>query len=71
MMLEQEERPLVLTTRWFRRSVSNGAQVRRAKTRNFCYGIEIEHVEISCPGYDLTERGPVMREKENQVADDA
>ena len=70
-MLEQEERPLVLTTRWFRRGVSNGAQVRRAKTRNFCYGIEVEHIEVSCPGFELTERGPVLVEKDEGFENDA
>lgn len=70
-MLEQEERPLVLTTRWFRRSVSNGAQVKRAMTRNFCYGTQIEHIEVSCPGFELTERGPVLLEKDEGLENDA
>jgi hypothetical protein len=51
--------------------VSNGAQVRRAKTRNFCYGIEVEHIEVSCPGFELTNRGPVLVEKDEGLENDA
>ena len=58
------QRPLILTTRKFRRSASFGTQVWRSVTRNFDFDQEIEHVEIACPNYKLTDRGPVLERKE-------
>lgn len=62
-------RPLVLTSRWFRRNANYGMKVWRSKSRNFDCGHEIEHIEIGCPSYVLTDRGPVIeRKKENEEA---
>ncbi len=59
----ESPRPLVLTTRWFRRSAPLGMKVWRSVTRNFDCGHEIEHIEIACPNYKLTDRGPVIERK--------
>lgn len=63
--VKQEDAPFVLTTRRFRRTVSQGMHVWRSTTRNFETSEEIEHVEIACPGYELTSRGPVHKAKES------
>lgn len=55
-------KPLILTTRKFRRTAPLGMHVWRSATRNFDYGVDIEHVEIGCPGYKLSDRGPVHKE---------
>jgi hypothetical protein len=60
-------RPLVLTSRRFRRNAGLGMKVWRSATCNFDYGTEIEHIEIGCPNYVLTDRGPVIeRKKEDE-----
>lgn len=53
-------RPLILTSRRFRRPANFGMKIWRSATRNFDYDLEIEHVEIACPGYKLTDNGPMM-----------
>jgi hypothetical protein len=65
-LVEQYEtvRPMVLTTRWFRRNANLGMKVWRSTTRNFDCDFEVEHVEIGCPNYTLTDRGPVLEKKE-------
>ena len=67
-MIEDAEnaRPLVLTSRKFRRNATLGMKVWRSKTRNFDYCTEIEHVEIACPNYVLTDRGPVIERKKEE-----
>lgn len=62
--VKQVGRPLVLTTRRFRRSAKLGMKVWRSVTRNFDYDLEIEHIEIGCPGYELSNNGPVHKKKE-------
>lgn len=64
--VEQAPRPMVLTTRRFRRSAPCGMKVWRAVTRNFDYGTEIEHVELACPGYELSNNGPVHKRKDEE-----
>ena len=59
-------RPLVLTTRRFRRSAPGGMKVWRSVTRNFDYDVEIEHVEIACPGYELSNSGPTHKRRETE-----
>ena len=59
-------RPLILTTRRFRRSSNYGMKVWRSVTRNFDMDQEIEHVEIACPNYRLTDRGPVLDRKQEE-----
>ena len=65
-MIKEAEaaRPLVLTSRKFRRNANLGMKVWRSESRNFDYGTEVEHVEIACPSYELTERGPMIERKE-------
>jgi hypothetical protein len=60
--------PLILHSRRFRRNVGFGMKVWRSATRNFDYKTEIEHVELACPSYELTERGPVIAKKEKEEA---
>lgn len=60
-------RPLVLTTRWFRRNCGLGMRVWRANTRNFDYDVDIEHVEIGCPKYELTPNGPALKRKKKET----
>ena len=68
-MVEQydEVRPLVLTTRIFRRNANLGMKVWRSVTRNFDCAFEIEHIEVGCPKYTLTDRGPVLEREEENV----
>ena len=61
----EEERPDVRTSRQFRRNVGHGMKVWRQETRNFTYGTRLEHITLECPGYRLTDRGPVMYRKED------
>jgi len=58
--------PLILTTRRFRRTARFGTHVWRSVTRNFDYDTEIEHIEMACPGYTLTDRGPVIDDNEDE-----
>jgi hypothetical protein len=61
MKMEEYEvpRPMVLTTRTFKRSITHGAVVRRSTTRNFDCEYEIEHIEMTCPHLKWTDCGPV------------
>lgn len=69
--VEQAVRPLVLTTRRFRRSAPLGMKVWRSVTRNFDYDLEIEHIELACPGYELSNNGPVhKRRKKDETCTD-
>lgn len=63
-----ELRPLVLTSRRFRRNANLGMKVWRSATRNFDYDFEIEHVEIACPKYSLTDRGPTIDKQDDEAA---
>lgn len=58
-------RPDVRTSRKFRRSAPGGMKVWRAMTVNFDTRHTIEHVELECPDYKLTDRGPVFDYKED------
>ncbi len=59
-------RHVILTTRKFRRNASHGMKVWRSRTRNFDVGHEVEHIEVACPNYTLTERGPVIERKKDK-----
>ena len=67
-MVDEHEtlRPMVLTTRWFRRNANLGMKVWRSESRNFDTDTEIEHIEIACPNYTLTDRGPVIERKKEE-----
>lgn len=64
-MVEEYEavRPMILTSRRFRRSVTMGMKVWRSETRNFDTETEVEHIEIACPHLKWTDRGPVWDHK--------
>ena len=59
-------RPAILHTRRFRRSEKYGMLVWRSVTKNVDSGTEIEHIEIECPQYELTGRGPVLKKKKKE-----
>lgn len=54
-----ETQPMLVTTRKFRRNETLGMVVWRTDTINLDNGNEIEHIEIACPGFELTVSGPV------------
>ena len=58
--------PLILRSRMFRRNENFGMKVWRGATRNFDTEVEIEHIEIACPSYVLTGRGPMIEHKEEE-----
>ena len=62
----EASRPLILRSRMFRRNATLGMKVWRGATRNFDTRTEIEHIEIACPKYVLTDRGPVIERKEEE-----
>jgi len=57
----------VRTSRKFKRTVPLGMKVYRSMTINFDCRFAIEHVEIECPGYELTPDGPVHKLPEEEV----
>ena len=52
--------PVILTSSKFRRLVGHGMKVWRSETRNIDNGTVVEHIEMACPGYELTKRGPEL-----------
>ena len=63
-MLEMAPPLDVRTTRKFKRSAPLGMKVWRSLTINFDCMQLVEHIELECPGFVLTEQGPVLKEPE-------
>ena len=57
-------RPDIRKSRSFRRVAPLGMKVWRSMTINFDTPHVVEHIEIGCPNYKLTDRGPVYDIKE-------
>jgi hypothetical protein len=54
----------VLNSKWRRRRVTLGMKVYRSASLNVDSTQIVEHIEIECPGYVLTERGPMIEKKD-------
>jgi hypothetical protein len=51
----------VQTSRRFCRNIPLGMQVYRSMTVNFTLGQVIEHIELACPKFTLTNDGPRLK----------
>jgi len=59
-----ERKQDVKTSRKFCKNVPLGMQVYRSMTVNFDIPQIIEHIEIACPMFTLTENGPQLKTKQ-------
>ena len=69
-MIEEAPKMDVKTSRRFKRTVPLGMKVWRSLTVNFDCVYTIEHIETECPGYVLTDDGPVHKRKKRVTEDD-
>lgn len=66
--LEQEDRPNVYHfKRAFTRRASYGMQVRFARTVTPSMNVIVDHFELECPGYTLTNSGPELTDPIEQI----
>ena len=54
----------IQTSRRFCRNVPLGMQVYRSMTVNFDIPSMVEHIEMACPEFTMTENGPRLKTKQ-------
>ena len=70
-MIEVAPKMDVKTSRRFKRTVPLGMKVWRSLTVNFDCAYIVEHIVTACPGYILTENGPVHKHEEKEIENES